>query len=91
MPRLVLIVISFAVLPAVAVAENILLQFEGPIETTHIVNDVDFSPDGETVLTAGSDGTARLWNAETARKLRGFEGHKSSVVTVAFSPGGRPF
>ena len=35
------------------------------------------------------DGTARLWDAQTGRQLRRFEGHTEEVYSVAFSPDGR--
>ena len=34
-----------------------------------------FSPDGARVLTASSDRTARIWDAETGAQLRTLEGH----------------
>src|SRR5207245_836997 len=35
------------------------------------------------------DNTVRLWDVETGKELRRFEGHRSFVVAVAFSPDGR--
>ena len=47
-----------------------------------------FSPDGARVVTASSDGTARIWDAETGAVLRTLEGHDDDVYCSAFSPDG---
>ncbi|THA33733.1 trypsin-like peptidase domain-containing protein [Streptomyces sp. A1547] len=50
---------------------------------------VAFSPDGQTLATAGQDTMVRLWNLST-RKLRAtLDGHTNQVTSVAFSPDGR--
>lgn len=51
--------------------------------------DAVFCRDGRFVLTAGGDGTARLWTSDTAVDLRVFRGHKGGVLAVAASPDGR--
>src|SRR5204862_302112 len=47
-----------------------------------------FSPSGAQIVTAGADGTARVWDAETGRELRALLGHTGGVTSGAFSPGG---
>ena len=58
------------------------------------MNAVAFSPDGRLILTGSGvvkdskDNSARLWNIETGRELRRFDGHTSGILSVAFSPDG---
>ena len=47
------------------------------------------TPDGERVVTAATDGTARLWDASTGQELRRFTGHTGPVTGVAVSADGR--
>jgi WD40 repeat protein len=54
------------------------------------VRAVAFSPDGKAVLT-GSDGAARLWEADTGRPLGPPVAHAGKVRAVAFSPDGKTF
>jgi len=48
------------------------------------VNSAIFSPDGEHILTASDDGTARLWDA-IGQELAVLEGHKDPVKSAIFS------
>jgi len=47
-----------------------------------------FSADGRRVLTASYDGTARLWDAATARELVVLRGHENLVYSAVFSADG---
>lgn len=48
-----------------------------------------YSPDGQQIVTVGSDATARLWNAADGRLLHVLRGHEKTVYHAAFSPDGR--
>jgi WD40 repeat protein len=52
------------------------------------VDSAAFSPDGTLVVTASADGTARIWNAETGKKVRSLQGHGGVLNSAAFSPDG---
>jgi WD40 repeat protein len=53
------------------------------------IHAVAFSSDGKSVLSAGEDHVARLWDVATGRQQHTFDGHQDWVVSVAFSPDGR--
>ena len=46
----------------------------------------EYSPDGTRILTAGEDGTAKVWDAETGVCVRTFRGHVGPVHCAAFHP-----
>ena len=48
---------------------------------------VVFSPDGERILTASADKTARLWD-RSGRILATLTGHQNTVYSAVFSPDG---
>ncbi|MDX1665079.1 MAG: protein kinase [Candidatus Promineifilaceae bacterium] len=50
--------------------------------------DLDFSPDGQWVASAGLDGQAAIWDWEAGRRLLLLEGHQGPVQAIAFSPDG---
>jgi WD40 repeat protein len=50
---------------------------------------VAYSPDGQTIASAGKDGAVRTWSARTGRPIREFTGHRGEVNCVVFSPDGR--
>ncbi|HYO64094.1 MAG TPA: hypothetical protein VER08_10720 [Pyrinomonadaceae bacterium] len=49
---------------------------------------VEFSPDGNYVVTASADGTARVWDAQTGQRLAVLRRHFDEVNTASFSPDG---
>jgi WD40 repeat protein len=53
-----------------------------------VVSQVAFSPDGNRIVTAGQDATARIWNAESGAELAKLEGHEDWVWSAVFSPDG---
>lgn len=48
-----------------------------------------FSPDGQRIVTASDDKTARIWDATTGREIRRLSGHTDSLNYAAYSPDGR--
>lgn len=47
-----------------------------------------FSPDGNVIVTASSDNTAKIWNAKSKEIIADINGHKGFVNNAAFSPKG---
>ena len=58
------------------------------LEHTNRVYSVTFSPDGNTIASAGKDDIIYLWNARTGRHKQTLEGHTDDIYSVAFSPDG---
>lgn len=69
-----------------ALSENTLLVtlsgHSAPLAT------VEFSPDGKRILTASSDGTARIWNSDGNGVPIVFSGHHDAILTATWSPDG---
>ena len=53
------------------------------------VNSAVFSPDGEYILTASADQTARLWEKASGRHIMTYRGHEDWVRSAVFSPDGQ--
>lgn len=50
---------------------------------------VAFSPDSKLLVAGGNGKVARLWDVESGKLLRTFEGHQTPVWCVAFSADGK--
>ena len=61
----------------------LLRTLDGFVEEAPLV----FSPDGRSIAAA-SETTVRLWSCSTAEVLKEMEGHRYSVLAVAFAPDG---
>ena len=48
-----------------------------------------FSPDGQTIVTASADATARIWDVQTGKEFQKLEGHQSQVRSAVFFPDGK--
>jgi WD40 repeat protein len=53
------------------------------------INSLTFAPDGQTFLSAGHDGTAELWDAQSGKLLHTFKGHRDWVTQAVYSPDGK--
>lgn len=84
--------------------KNLLIDIETYLPVTHLKNifvhrdtvtSALFSPDGKQILTAGKDGTARLWDAKTGKPIGSVMEHKrnrynyNNVYSAVFSPDGQ--
>jgi WD40 repeat protein len=77
-------------LAATQQAELILVGHGGVEDDPELatVRDIAYSRDAALIATAGWDGTARVWDAQSGRELHKLMGHMGLVVGVAFSPDG---
>jgi hypothetical protein len=53
------------------------------------VGSAAFAADGQHIVTASDDGTARLWDAATGQQIALLSGHTDEVNSAAFSSDGR--
>ena len=52
-------------------------EFQEP--ESNVPHEAVFSPDSSVVVTAGTDGTAREWNASTGGQMLTFAGHPGEI------------
>lgn len=50
------------------------------------VRSVDFSPDGRSIASGGDDKIIKLWEVETGKCLKIFQGHSKPVLALLFTP-----
>ncbi|MCI0701606.1 MAG: WD40 repeat domain-containing protein [Planctomycetia bacterium] len=55
---------------------------------TQFVRAVGFTPDGQTAMTASSDGLVRFWDAATGTQTRVFDWNIGRLYSACFSPDG---
>lgn len=55
----------------------------------YAVTSAQFSPDGEYIVTAGKDKTARVWEALTGNEVAILRGHEGEITNAQFSPDGK--
>jgi RNA polymerase sigma factor (sigma-70 family) len=72
-------------LPAGAIARLGSLRFR---HGQHIES-IAFSPDGQTIASAGADGRVVLHDRSTGKKVRSFQGDGPGASAVAFAPDGK--
>src|SRR5258708_1994864 len=53
------------------------------------VRSVAMSPDGQTLVSGGSDTTIKVWNVQTGQLLHTLSEHTGVVLSVAISPDGQ--
>jgi WD40 repeat protein/serine/threonine protein kinase len=80
------IALRYMLSTALAKAENRLSITLGT--HTDSVTKVAFSPDGELIITASKDKTARIWSVKNGKELAILSGHKDALTFACFSPDG---
>jgi len=53
------------------------------------VTSVNFSPDGQTIVSGSLDNTVKVWDVKIGSLLNTLEGHSDGVTSVSFSPDGQ--
>jgi WD40 repeat protein len=56
---------------------------------TGTIRSAIYSPDGQRILTASNDNTARIWSAATGQMLATLKGHTDIVTSALYAPNAR--
>jgi WD40 repeat protein/DNA-binding winged helix-turn-helix (wHTH) protein len=64
-------------------------QLVAALNHDDVVEKVAFSPDGQQILTASDDQTARLWSRVDGHLVATLKGHTGKVIVAIFSPDGQ--
>ena len=70
-----------------AVTQKLLKQLKGYEER---ITNIDFSPDGQFLLSGSNDKQVRIWNLKEGSLVR-IKDHGRSIITAMFSPDGNYF
>jgi WD40 repeat protein len=54
----------------------------------HRARGIGFTPDGSRILTAGDDGTVRIWDSESGEEVGAYTGHRGPVSDLQISADG---
>ncbi|MFL6585077.1 MAG: hypothetical protein ACJ8KU_11240 [Chthoniobacterales bacterium] len=58
-------------------------------EGDHELRMARFSPDGNVIVTAGADGTARVWDSTSRKEVATLKKHEGAVTSARFSADGK--
>ncbi len=76
-------------LVGVALAEDLPLDLVKPKGHVGDIIAVAYTPDGKTLVTAGTDRLAKLWDVAAAGVRADLKGHEGAIRALAVSPDGK--
>ncbi|NJO01776.1 MAG: WD40 repeat domain-containing protein, partial [Bacteroidia bacterium] len=56
---------------------------------THVVNSLDFSPDGQYLVSGAEDGVLKIWDMSTGQEFKELTEPYTNITKVRFSPDGK--